>query len=141
MWRNEEQNSMHERIRQMSDEELIRMVGDEADQYRDDVLQYAEAELVARGVELEEEDEPNQQASAIIGSRKLDESLLTCAVCHSRMRAGALFAQKEITILFNDNNEERFVEVLACSKCGQVRLLVDYDTDVEGVDYEPKTNG
>ena len=141
MWRNEEQNSMRERIRQMSDDELIRMVCDDADQYREDVLQYAEAELAVRGIELEEDDEPNQQPGAVIGGRKLDESLLTCAVCRSRMRAGALFAQKEVTILFNDNNEERFVEVLACSNCGQVRLLVDYETDVEGADYEPKTNG
>jgi len=140
MWRNEEQNAMQERIRQMSDDELIRMVGDEADQYRDDVLQYAEAELAARGIELEE-DEPDQQVGAVISDRKLEESLLTCAVCSSRMRAGALFAQKEVTILFNDNNEERFVEVLACSNCGQVRFLVDYDTDVEGAEYEPKTNG
>lgn len=140
MWKNEEQDSMQERIRHMSDEELIRMVGDDADQYREDVLQYAEAELAARGIELEEE-EPNQQAGAVISGRKLDESLLICPVCRSRMRAGALFAQKEITILFNDNNEERFVEVLACSKCGQVRLLIDYETDVEGADYEPKTTG
>ena len=130
---------MQERIRQMSDDELIRMVCDEADQYREDVLQYAEAELAARGIELE--DEPNQQADELIAGRKLDESLLTCPGCRSRMRAGALFAQKEVTILFNDNNEERFVEVLACSNCGQVRLLVDYETDVEGADYEPKTNG
>ena len=141
MWRNEEQNSMRERIRQMSDDELIRMVCDEADQYREDVLQYVEAELAARGIELEEEDEPNQQTGAVISGRKLDESLLTCAVCRSRMRTGALFAQKEVTIMFNDNNEERFVEVLACSNCGQVRLLVDYETDVEDADYEPKTKG
>ena len=132
MWRNEEQNSMRERIRQMSDEELIRMVCDDADQYREDALQYAEAELAARGIELEEEDEPNQQAGDFIGGRKLDESLLTCAVCRGRMRAGSLFAQKEVTVLFDDNSEERFVEVLACSNCGQVRLLIDYETDVEG---------
>ena len=141
MWKNEEQNARRERIRQMSDDELIRMVCDEADQYREDVLQYVEAELAARGIELEEEDEPNQQTGAVISGRKLDESLLTCAVCRSRMRTGALFAQKEVTIMFNDNNEERFVEVLACSNCGQVRLLVDYDTDVEDADYEPKTKG
>ena len=109
MWKNEEQDSMQERVRHMSDEELIRMVGDDADQYREDALQYAEAELAARGIELEEEDEPNQQAGAVISGRKLDESLLTCAICRSGMRAGALFAQKEITILFNDHNEERFV--------------------------------
>ncbi len=131
MWNEEQPNPLRERIRQMADEELIRMVCEEADEYRDDVLQYAEAELAVRGIELVDEDEPGQQGK-FIGGSKPDESLPNCAVCNSKMRTASLFAQKEVTILFNDNNEERFVEVLACSRCGQVRLLVNYETAVEG---------
>ena len=32
---------------------------------------------------------------------------------------------------FDDTDEERFVEALVCSACGNVRLLVDLDTDVQ----------
>ena len=55
----------------------------------------------------------------------------TCNVCGGPMRLGVLFAEQELTIVFSDNDEERFIEVSACSKCGNVQLLVDYDTNVE----------
>jgi len=48
------------------------------------------------------------------------------------MRSGLLFSDKELTILFTDNNEERFVQAFACPMCGVVRLAVDLDTEVEG---------
>src|SRR5262245_45888308 len=103
MWGEEHKNSLLERIRQMSDIELIRMVGEEANQYRQDALQYAEAELQARGIELE--DAASGQEGEFINGRKLDESLLICPVCHGKMRAGYLYAQKEVIILFSDNSE------------------------------------
>jgi hypothetical protein len=40
--------------------------------------------------------------------------------------------RRSIVVLFADNNEERFVDVLACKQCGRVQLMVDYETDVEG---------
>lgn len=132
MWREEQQDSLRERIRQMSDEDLIKMVCEDASQYRQDALQCAEAELAARGIELVDEDAPVQEEGEFFHGKKLDESLLACPVCHSKMRTGYLYGQKEVIIMFTDNSEERFVEVLACSGCGQVRLLVDYETKVEG---------
>lgn len=48
------------------------------------------------------------------------------------MRSGLLFADKELTILFSDKNEERFIQAFACTACGDVRLVVDLETDVEG---------
>jgi uncharacterized protein (DUF2225 family) len=35
-----------------------------------------------------------------------------------------------MTVVFSDNNEERFVELEACPKCGHARLTVDFETDV-----------
>ena len=132
MWREEQQDSLRERIRQMSDEELIKMVCEDASQYRQNALQAAEAELAARGIELVDEDATAQAEGEFFHGRKLDEALLTCRVCHGEMRKGYLYGQKEVIVMFTDNSEERFVEVLACSRCGQVRLLVDYETEVDG---------
>jgi hypothetical protein len=47
------------------------------------------------------------------------------------MRRGALFADREMTVYFDDTDEERFVEALVCSACGNLRLVVDLDTDVQ----------
>ena len=47
------------------------------------------------------------------------------------MRRGALFADREMTVYFDDTDEERFVEALVCSACGTMRLVVDLDTDVQ----------
>jgi len=47
------------------------------------------------------------------------------------LRPGTLVAEKELTIIFSDNREERFVRVMACVQCGSLSLSADYDTDVE----------
>ena len=54
-----------------------------------------------------------------------------CSGCRGPLRYGTLVGEKELTIIFADNREERFVRVSACSQCGQVSLAVDYDTTVE----------
>ena len=54
-----------------------------------------------------------------------------CSVCGGRMRRGALYGESELTIVFHDGDEERFVQALVCVGCGVVRLAIDYDTDVE----------
>ena len=48
------------------------------------------------------------------------------------MRSGLLFADKEVSIVFADDSEERFVQAFACTSCGDVRLIVDLNTEVEG---------
>jgi hypothetical protein len=42
-----------------------------------------------------------------------------------------MVAEKELTIVFADNREERFVKVIACSRCGDISLAADYSTDVQ----------
>lgn len=54
-----------------------------------------------------------------------------CSVCGGRVRRGSLYGERELTAVFQDNDEERFVQALVCVHCGVVKLAVDYDTDVE----------
>src|SRR2546428_13595091 len=61
----------------------------------------------------------------------LDAHGLVCLSCGGPMRSGTLVAEKELTIVFADNQEERFVRVNACSACGQLSLVADYKIDVQ----------
>ena len=128
MWGgDDQQRGFKERFSQMSDEELLKIVCEDYEDYHETALRFAEEELNKRGIYLEDENESNntRQESDHV------EAQATCAVCRGKMRVGNLFAGKEITILFTDENEERFVDVLACEQCGQIKMVVDYETDVE----------
>jgi hypothetical protein len=46
------------------------------------------------------------------------------------LRAATLVAEKELTVIFSDNREERFVRVMACAQCGQITLIADYENEV-----------
>lgn len=127
----EELNVLKERLSQMSDRELLKIVEEEYDDYRREAIEFAEQELTKRNVpfespDLDEEDDDDEVDSGV------NESTVSCSNCGGKIRSGLLFADKELTVLFHDNNEERFIEVLACTSCGDVRLTVDLDTDVEG---------
>jgi hypothetical protein len=63
--------------------------------------------------------------------RSVDSGRAKCPACGGRLRPGSVYGGKELTMVFQDNEEERFVQALACGGCRQVRLVVDYDTDVE----------
>jgi hypothetical protein len=132
MWTEENQTEFKEHISKLTDDELIKLVCEDYDDYRQEALQLAEAELAARGIEVEDEPEESLDESDIEQSENaITGKAAVCQVCQSEMRSGVLFAAKEVTIFFADRNEERFVEVLACSQCGQVKMVVDYQTDVE----------
>jgi hypothetical protein len=114
----------------MSDRELLHIVEVEYADYRREALEFAQEELRKRSIPfetpelVEDEDDDESFIPSETGAR--------CGNCGGAMRTGLLFADKELTILFSDNNEERFVEVLACTNCGEIRLTVDLQTDVEG---------
>jgi uncharacterized OB-fold protein len=55
----------------------------------------------------------------------------TCSLCGGRTRLGSLHGETELTMLFQDSDEERFVQALVCVDCRVVKLKVDYDTEVE----------
>jgi hypothetical protein len=116
----DELRELRERVTRMSDAELWRMVGKDRREYRAEAVQFARQELDVR--QLTESDEADDDEGD-------DEA--NAGVCGSMMRRAALFADREITVYFDDTEEERFLEAEVCSACGNVRLMVDLDTDVQ----------
>jgi len=133
MFLDEELSELKDRISQMSDRELLRIVEVEYNDYRKEALEFAEQELHKRSVPFEKSEPALESADAEVAD-SIDpvRSIAPCRECGGVMRSGMLFADKELTLLFSDNNEERFVQAFACKTCGAVRLAVDLETEVEG---------
>ena len=137
----DELRELRERISMLSTEELLRMVGKDRREYRPEAIEYARAELDARRAAQEgdagDEDDADEDGNAAFRGNGSADSVVPaidaqpCDMCGGAMRQGALFADREITVYFDDTEEERFVEVLVCSACGNVRMVVDLDTDVQ----------
>jgi uncharacterized protein with PIN domain len=123
----DESRALKDRMADLSDGELLKIVGSDSADYRKEALDLAKSELARRGVPAEVSPETLYRQGS---SPEADENV--CPACQGKLRPGILFADRELTMIFTDNDEERFVEVWACTNCGQVQLLVDFDTDVEG---------
>jgi len=54
-----------------------------------------------------------------------------CIHCGGLARPAQIYADKELTIILTDTNEERFIQALACTRCARVQLLIDFQTEVE----------
>lgn len=130
MFLDEELNELKDRISQMSDRELLQIVEVEYNDYRKEALEFAESELQKRSIPFEKP-EPDADEDEDADSIAPAESNVPCGNCGGVMRAGLLFADKELTVLFSDSNEERFVHAFVCTGCGDVRLVVDLETEVE----------
>ena len=120
---------LKDRISQMSDSELLRIVEVEHADYRKEAIEFAERELAKRNVPFES---PTPECEVEETGSTSPRSDVLCGNCGGPMRSGLLFADKELTILFPDGNDERFVQAFACPRCGDVRLTVDLETEVEG---------
>jgi hypothetical protein len=132
MWgEDEQQKALKERFSQMSDDELLKIVCEDFEDYHETALRYAEEELNKRGIYLEDEKGNSKTVTPFAQDETDNEIGATCAACGGNMRVGNLFAGKEVTILFTDQSEQRFVDVLACERCGQIKMVVDYETNVE----------
>ena len=130
MFPDEQLSELKDRLSQMSNEELLQIVEVEYEDYTEDALRFAETELGKRSVSFERPAPGSDEAEdsdSIVSALNLGP----CGRCGGVMRSGLLFADRELSILFADNNEERFVLVFACSSCGDVRLRVDLETEVE----------
>src|SRR5690242_15381059 len=134
----DELRELKQRISMLSTEELLRMVGKDRREYRPEAVEMAKAELDARraaeGTDDDEDDEADEDTFNDNGSPGALVPAVEsqpCNICGGAVRRGALFADREITVYFDDTEEERFVEVLVCSACGDVRMVVDLDTDVQ----------
>ena len=136
---------LKQRITKLSDDELIDMVTVAAKDYRKEALDYAREELKYRHIDPsksrvpeEEADDPKNEPEAASELEAQPEpdgpffhvvtpAASTCP-CGGRLRPGVLVAEEEVTIIFTDTREERFVRVLACSRCHQITFTVDNDT-------------
>ena len=124
---------LKERIVNLSDEELIRMVTEEAEDYRSDARDYAKAELRSRNVDYSTPPSDTEDADESESERADPLSLGRkggCPSCNGPLRRGTLTGEREVTIVFSDNKEERFVLVSVCGRCGLVSMSVDLETDV-----------
>ncbi|HKP88032.1 MAG TPA: hypothetical protein VJZ26_18150 [Blastocatellia bacterium] len=128
----DETEELKDRISQMSDGELLRIVGPDRDDYVEEAIQYAARELTVRNIPFEA---PQSRAARTAeGDESADAQAIVippCDACGGAMRAGWLIADSELTIFLPDTDEERFVQALACSICGEMRLVVDFETDVK----------
>jgi hypothetical protein len=133
MWSDDESKEFKKRIAVLSDEELLKMVGVEADDYTEEALECAEAELKARGIEFGKVPTVDKKDN-LVGEHTVKTragNSITCSSCGGGTRSGILFAEREVRIVFSDNEEERYVDVYACKECGRVEMIVDYTTEVE----------
>jgi len=133
---------LKDRLVKLSDEQLLEMVLAPPGEYRQDALDIAKAELKWRRVEIPTPEEP-ETTETTTGSLADDplpgrtgrarEGLPenVCPICGGALRSGTLVAEKEVTVVFSDSHEERFVRVNACTQCGQLSLVVDFETEVQ----------
>jgi hypothetical protein len=130
---NDELKELEVRISQMSDDELLQIIQVDYADYRQEALDFAKAELEKRNISYEESDLDEEDTAESEDSSSVVSAAgnIPCDVCGGEMRSGTIFADKELSILFPDKNEERFIQALACGKCGNLRLVVDFETDIE----------
>ena len=124
-----ESQELKDRITRLEDEQLLEMVAAKAGEYREEAVGYAKAELEARGIDVPEGTDEAQISGPFVIDRP--DGIPVCLICGGRLRPGTLVGEKEITIVFTDNREERFVKVTACTQCGQIALAVDDAEDVQ----------
>jgi hypothetical protein len=136
----DEAAALKDKISQMTDGELLRIVGPDRDDYVEQAIGFATRELRIRNIPFDEAPRRTAQASndADDSTDAIDaidtassNSIPPCDACRGPMRSGSLFAGEELTMLFHDNDEERFVQVFACSVCGKMRMVVDFQTNIE----------
>ncbi len=137
---NEDFQQLKDRLVKYSDEQLIEIVLAPPGDYRQDAIDIAKTELKWRNVEIPEPDEPDEENAEEAYAPTSAEPFRAvreatsgnrCAFCGGPVTPGTLVAEKELTVVFSDNREERFVKVNVCTRCGQVSLVVDFETDVQ----------
>lgn len=135
----EDYQELKDRLIKLSDDQLIEIVQAPPGEYRQDAQEIAKTELKWRGVEIpkpeedESEDEPvsTEPGTGQFPFERPSVPSPGCPFCGGQFRPGTLVAEKELTVIFSDNQEERFVRVNVCTQCGQLSLAVDLETDVQ----------
>jgi hypothetical protein len=129
-------------ISKLTDEELQQMVTVDADDYVPEAIEIARREIEARGISLSApHPEPDRRTrSAPEDEKEVEESVgqaagitpsaSTCPFCNGPVRRAALLGDNEIIAVFRDDEEQRYVDVLVCTRCGEARLVVDLRSPV-----------
>jgi len=135
---------LRERFSQMEDDDLVRIVGQEAADYRSEALEVAREEIKRRGLDTDrvsKTEAPDAPAAledeeSFAPEEDLDEDnapepeVLLCPACGSGLRSAVLLAENQVIAVFEDNREARFVKVLVCPRCGTADMFVDMHTEV-----------
>src|SRR5215831_14220219 len=105
---------LKERLVKYSDEQLIDIVLAPPGDYRQEAIDIAKAELKWRRVELPDTNELEEEPAAptpVEPFRVVREPTPGggCVFCGGPVSPGTLVAEKELTFVFSDNREERFV--------------------------------
>jgi hypothetical protein len=143
----EELKELEERIRQLSDDELVDMVQVHAGDYHEESLEIARQELKSRRISWKDSpddqtEEPFIEDADPTGLSELAANpTFKCRHCGGKVRRGSLVVgdadclehPMEALVQFHDAFEQRYCFVLACTGCGRTELAVDFITPVKCV--------
>ncbi|UCF36218.1 MAG: hypothetical protein JSU96_15545 [Acidobacteriota bacterium] len=128
-----EPKELRERISELNDAELLRMVGEEAGEYMPEAIAIAKLEIEARGLADQLPATPGEALDS--DAEEVDDELLgdglKCPACGSGLRPAFLLGETQVIAFFEDNQEQRFVRMHVCPECGTADLFVDFETEVE----------
>jgi len=130
--RDELLSNLQTKISILSDQELLDIVEIDFNDYREEAIEFAKDELRSRGIVFDETGTKKRKPT--LGQEKRSEP---CEKCGGKARRGTLFENREIIFLFDDIEEQRFLNVIACRSCGHVKVNVDLATDVEDPERPP----
>ena len=116
---------LKKKISKLPTGELLRIVNNESEGFRAEAVVFAKEELEARGpISFQE------TAGEYSGKGETVKQSSRCRSCGGSMCSGLLSTEKELMIMFTDDGEERYLDAFACTECGEVRFVVDFETDV-----------
>src|ERR1051325_5759301 len=104
----DESAELKERVSQMSDGELLRIVGPDRNDYVEEAIEFAARELKIRNIPFEKQPRSAAQEPARADDESVGEAAVAippCDVCRGAMRPGLLFTDKEVTMLFQDGED------------------------------------
>src|ERR1044072_3192712 len=104
----DESAELKERMSQMTDSELLRIVGPDRNDYVEEAIEFAASELKIRNIPFEKQPRSAAQEPVNTDDELVEDSataIAPCDVCRGAMRPGLLFADKEVTMLFQDSEQ------------------------------------
>ena len=123
---NEDLRALQDSIRQLNDEMLLRMVGEEASDYRPEAVEIAMEEVNRRSLQMSLVQPAAREATVVA-----PEPVSPCPACGAPRKRGTLWGDNEVVAAFDAGAERRFVDIVACPACGKAEIMVDFTTEME----------